>query len=209
MSDSALFSGKHPVYKTEKPDIKMSDQTFLCLIRFLEVLGSRNRNRRKIATLGALRFCAAFDPISSRFWSDVLQKRLGTGSKVTQHQIRMWTGRQGGYFKLGLDLVGPNILTLRVALGSRDIALAQRKTKGQLLKGKIVPALFHTFWHFPHIFTLFQSFSELYLQDFLLDLRGFTTVLVFKETKRELEIIKRKRPNHFARELLHVCPPSP
>ena len=32
----------------------------------------------------------------------------------------------------------------------------QRKTKGQQLKGKIVSALFHTFWHFS---TLFQSFS--------------------------------------------------
>ena len=35
----------------------------------------------------------------------------------------------------------------------------QRKTKGQQLKGKIVAALFHTFWHFS---TLFHTFSEFF-----------------------------------------------
>ena len=57
----------------------------------------------------------------------------------------------------------------------------QRKTKGQQLKGKIVLALFHTFWHFSTLFTLFQSFSEFFLQDFFLELRGFTAVLVQRQ----------------------------
>ena len=67
----------------------------------------------------------------------------------------------------------------------------QRKIKGQLLKCKIVSALFTLFGASPHVFTLFQSFSEFYLQDFFLELRGFTTVLVqrdekqIKENKRE------------------------
>ena len=136
--------------------------------------------------------------------------------------------------------------------------LNQRKTKGQQLKGKIVSALFHTFWHFSigtgkrghyerglfageisriskisrfsrisrkwsespffstvwgfsrnsriskfsrisrkwtflkrplfqktpfsepdsTLFTLFQSYSEFFLQDFFLELRGFTAVFV-------------------------------
>ena len=76
--------------------------------------------------------------------------------------------------------------------------LNQRKTKGQQLKGKIVSALFHTFWHFPHIFILFQSFSEFFLQDFFLELRGFTTALVQRDKNGEEKRIKRKRPNHFA-----------
>ena len=54
----------------------------------------------------------------------------------------------------------------------------QRKTKGQQLKGKIVSRHFFTlFGTFPHIFTPFQSFSEFFLQDFFLELRGFTAVL--------------------------------
>ena len=41
----------------------------------------------------------------------------------------------------------------------------QRKTKGQQLKGKIVSALFHTFWQFSthiftHFFRVFQNFSS-------------------------------------------------
>ena len=71
----------------------------------------------------------------------------------------------------------------------------QRKTKDQQLKGKIVSALFHTFWHFP---THFHTFSEFFLQDFFLELRGFTTVLAQRDEKRIKEI-KKKRPNHFAR----------
>ena len=67
--------------------------------------------------------------------------------------------------------------------------LNQRKTKGQQLKGKIVSALFHTFWHFS---TLFQSFSEFFLQDFFLELRDFTAVLVQREEKRIKDNKKKK-----------------
>ena len=57
--------------------------------------------------------------------------------------------------------------------------LLKEKTKGQQLKGKIVSALFHTFFgNFPHIFTLFSEFSEFFLQDFFLSVKGFTAVLV-------------------------------
>ena len=46
-------------------------------------------------------------------------------------------------------------------------SLNQRKTKGQQLQGKIVSALFlHTFHTSPHLFTLFQNYPELFLQDF-------------------------------------------
>ena len=42
--------------------------------------------------------------------------------------------------------------------------ISQRKTKGQQLKGKIVSALFHTFWHcsthFQGFFRVFQNFSS-------------------------------------------------
>ena len=45
--------------------------------------------------------------------------------------------------------------TVKMSSGSLQCPWNQRKTKGQQLKGKIVSALFHTFWHF----------SELFLQD--------------------------------------------
>ena len=52
-------------------------------------------------------------------------------------------------------------------------AFGERKAKGQQLKGKIVSALLPTlFATFPHILTLSQSFSELFLQVFFLELRG-------------------------------------
>ena len=63
----------------------------------------------------------------------------------------------------------------RLTTGIPESRKNQRKTKGQQLKGKIVSALFGTF---PHTFTLFQSFSEFFLQDIFLELRGFPTVLV-------------------------------
>ena len=55
-----------------------------------------------------------------------------------------------------------------------------KKTKGQQLKGRIVSALFHTFGTCPHIFTL----SRIFPPGLLLELRGFTTVLV-QEMQRE------------------------
>ena len=76
--------------------------------------------------------------------------------------------------------------------------LGSKKTKGQQPKGKIVSALVRTFWHFPHIFTVFESFSEFFLQDFFLELRGLTTVLVQRDEKRPKEN-KKEKINHFAR----------
>ena len=48
-----------------------------------------------------------------------------------------------------------------------------------------------------HFFTLFgtfpQSFSEFFLQEFFLELRGFTTVFVQRDEKRRKEKTKKKR----------------
>ena len=68
------------------------------------------------------------------------------------------------------------------------VVFNERKTKGQHLKGKIVSALFHTFWHFPH----FPHFSRIFPPGFFLELRGFTTVLVQREEKRIKENEKKK-----------------
>ena len=73
----------------------------------------------------------------------------------------------------------------------------QRKTKGQQLKGKIVSALFSHFLALFHtVFTLFQSFSEFFLEDFFLELRGFTTVLVQRDEKR-IKDNKKKKTKSF------------
>ena len=70
--------------------------------------------------------------------------------------------------------------------------LNQRKTKGQQPKGKIIPALFHTFSHFSTHLHTFQSFSEFFLQDFFLELSSFTTVLGQRDEKRRKENKKKK-----------------
>ena len=48
------------------------------------------------------------------------------------------------------------------------------------------------FGTFPHVVTHFQCFSASFLQDFFLELRGFTTVLVQRDEKRPKENKKRK-----------------
>ena len=83
----------------------------------------------------------------------------------------------------------------------------QRKTKGQQLKGKIVSALFLTFWHFSTHFHTFSEFFKNFPPGPFLRINGVLLLFQIKETKREEKIIKRKRQNHFARWLLHVCPP--
>ena len=57
----------------------------------------------------------------------------------------------------------------------------QRKTKGQQLKGKIVSALFHTFWHFStHFLTLFPKISS---RTFFLRIKGFDYCFSSKRRK--------------------------
>ena len=56
--------------------------------------------------------------------------------------------------------------------------------------------IFALFGAFPHIFSHFiQSFSELFLQDFFLELRGFTTVLVQRDEKRIKDNKKKTKPS--------------
>ena len=86
------------------------------------------------------------------------------------------------------------------------VPLNQRKIKGQQLKGQIVSALFHTFWHFSTHFHTYPEFCRIFPRGLFLRIKGFTTALVRRD-KKEQKKIKRKRSNHFARELLHVCPP--
>ena len=49
----------------------------------------------------------------------------------------------------------------------------QRKTKGQQLKGKIVSALFHTFWQFSTHFHTFSEFFRIFPPGLFLRIKGF------------------------------------
>ena len=64
----------------------------------------------------------------------------------------------------------------------------RRKTKGQQLKGKIVSALFHTFWQFsPHVHT-FSEFFRIFPPRLFLRIKGFDCFFsskIRKENKRE------------------------
>ena len=86
---------------------------------------------------------------------------------------------------------------------SLGLGLTQRKTKGQQLKVKIVSALFHPFWHFS---THFHTFSEFFLQDDFLELRGFTTVLLQRDEKI-IKKNKKKKAKPFCTLVVARCPP--
>ena len=73
---------------------------------------------------------------------------------------------------------------------------SQRKTKGQQLKGKIVSALFHTFWHFPALFHTFSEFFRIFPPGLFLKVKGFYYSFSSKrrkENKRE----KKKKTKSF------------
>ena len=103
----------------------------------------------------------------------------------------------GAWFAVPYTNFAENFANFTLEIAGAYILLLsyQRKTKEQQLKGKIVSALFTlfgTFWHFSTVFTLFQSFSEFFLQDFFWKLRGFTTILVQRDEKRIKEDKKEK-----------------
>ena len=70
-----------------------------------------------------------------------------------------------------------------------QIAVLSEKTKRQQPKGKIVLALVHTFWHFSTLSHFLREFFRYLPPGFLLELRGFTTVLA----QRDEKIIKNKK----------------
>ena len=64
----------------------------------------------------------------------------------------------------------------------------QRKTKGQQLKGKIVSALFHTFWHFSTLFHTSSEFFRIYPPGLSLRIKGFYCCFsskIVKENKKK------------------------
>ena len=113
-------------------------------------------------------------------------------SESSQNQVRIRSGRgvservgSGGVgLAVGVPVAPPESLynSMKMHLGFQSVGFAfdtQRETQGQQLKGKIGSALFRTFWQLStHFHTFFQSFSEFFLQDILLESRGFTAVLV-------------------------------
>ena len=84
---------------------------------------------------------------------------------------------------LSYDPSGAHPIAVSLEASQKSQDEDQRKTKGQQLKGKIVSALFRTFWH---LSTHSHTFSELFPQDFFLEIRGFTftTVLAQRDEKR-------------------------
>ena len=68
----------------------------------------------------------------------------------------------------------------------------QRKTKGQQLKGKIVSALFHTFWHFSTHFHTFQSFLSDFSCRIFIRIKGFYYCFNSKRRKDNKENTRKK-----------------
>ena len=69
-----------------------------------------------------------------------------------------------------------------------DLGFSQRKTEGQQLKGKIVSALFHTFWQFSTHFHTFSEFFRIFPPRLFLRIKGFYCCFgskIRKENKRE------------------------
>ena len=70
----------------------------------------------------------------------------------------------------------------------RILDKVQRKTKGQQLKGKIVSALFHTFWHFSTLFHTFPDFFRIFPPGLFLRIKGFYCCFsskIIKEKKKK------------------------
>ena len=68
----------------------------------------------------------------------------------------------------------------------------KEKLKGNNWRAKSSRHFFTLFGTFPHIFTLLQSFSEFFLQDFFFELRGLSTVSVQRDEKRIKDNKKKK-----------------
>ena len=69
----------------------------------------------------------------------------------------------------------------------------QRKTKGQQLKGKIVSALFHTFWHFSTLFHTFSEFFRIFPPGLFRRIKGFYCCFSSKRRKDN----KKKKTEPF------------
>ena len=75
--------------------------------------------------------------------------------------------------------------------------LHQRKTKEQQLKGKIVSALFHTFWHFSTLFHTLSEFFRIFPPGLFLRIKGFYCCFSSKIIKRIKEYKKKKDQTIF------------
>ena len=76
----------------------------------------------------------------------------------------------------------------KFGFGFLFLPLDQRKTKGQQLKGKIVSALFHTFWHFSTLFHTFSEFFRIFPPGLFLRIKGFYCCFsskIIKENKKK------------------------
>ena len=69
----------------------------------------------------------------------------------------------------------------------------QRKTNGQQLKGKIVSAPFHTFWHFSTLFHTFSEFFRILPPGLFLRIKGFYCCFSSKRIKEN----KKKKTKPF------------
>ena len=70
----------------------------------------------------------------------------------------------------------------------------QRKTKGQQLRGKIVSALFHTYWHFSKHSHTFAEFFRTFHPGLSLRIKGFSYRFSSKRLKRTKKIKRKGSP---------------
>ena len=73
----------------------------------------------------------------------------------------------------------------------------QRKTKGQQLKGKIVSALFHTFWQFSTHFHTFSEFFRIFPPRLFFRIKGFYWCFSPKIRKEKKKENKKKKTKPF------------
>ena len=85
----------------------------------------------------------------------------------------------------------------------------QRKTKGKQLKGKIVSAPFHTFWHFFTHSHTFSEFFRVFPPGLFLRIKGFTfTAVSVKRDEKRIKENKKIKTKPFCTLVVAHLPSS-
>ena len=113
-------------------------------------------------------------------------KENGKTQKARKKRI-LGSGNRGSRQKLG---------KLKLQSELPETVNCQRKTKGQQLQGKVVSALFHTFWHFSahfHTFRVFQNFPP----GLFRRIKGFRYCCSSKRRQEKIKESKKKKSKPF------------
>ena len=122
----------------------------------------------------------------------ILKKQRGIRDGIENPLVRYRTENPPAKAKIGQQC-RPDI---RSPLCNRSKKFKE-KLKGDNQRAKSSWHFFRFFGTFRHIFTLFQSFSESFLQDFFLELKGFYYCFIVRRDDKRPKENKKKKTKPF------------